>query len=145
MKITAQAKRRLLVFGPISVFFVLFFIFTLGSYINTIYQLENQTNKLEKLYNELQDTGENLKIEINKLQDPEYVARYARENYDYSKDGEIIIKISSTNDEIDNLNNKEYSNKIILIILAFILLLMIFIYILGKGSTKKNKIKKVKH
>ena len=34
-----------------------------------------------------------LKNEINKLQDPEYMARYAREKYLYSKNNEIIIKI----------------------------------------------------
>ena len=34
-----------------------------------------------------------LKSEINKLQDKEYVARYAREKLLYSKDGEIIIKM----------------------------------------------------
>ena len=32
-------------------------------------------------------------IKINKLQDPEYMARYAREKYLYSKKDEIIIKI----------------------------------------------------
>jgi cell division protein FtsB len=36
---------------------------------------------------------ENLKEEINRLQDPEYMAKYAREKYLYSKNGEIIIKI----------------------------------------------------
>ena len=30
---------------------------------------------------------------VAKLQDPDYVARYAREKYLYSKDGEIIIRI----------------------------------------------------
>jgi cell division protein FtsB len=34
-----------------------------------------------------------LKEEINRLQDPEYMAKYAREKYLYSKNGEIIIKI----------------------------------------------------
>ena len=34
-----------------------------------------------------------LKATVTKLQDPDYVARYAREKYLYSKDGEIIIRI----------------------------------------------------
>ena len=33
------------------------------------------------------------KKNFTKLQDPDYVARYAREKYLYSKDGEIIIRI----------------------------------------------------
>ena len=32
-------------------------------------------------------------VKLEKLQDPDYVARYAREKYLYSKDGEIIIRI----------------------------------------------------
>jgi cell division protein DivIC len=39
------------------------------------------------------DKEEELKDEINKLKDPEYMARYAREKYLYSKDGELIIRI----------------------------------------------------
>ena len=35
----------------------------------------------------------NLKEEITRLQDPEYMAKYAREKYLYSKDNEIILKI----------------------------------------------------
>ena len=31
--------------------------------------------------------------DIKKLKDPEYVARYAREKYMYSKDGELIIRL----------------------------------------------------
>ena len=31
------------------------------------------------------------------LEDPEYVARYAREKYLYSKDGELIIRIPDEN------------------------------------------------
>lgn len=47
------------------------------------------TNKLASLQSE-----ENvLNSDIKKLKDPEYVARYAREKYLYSKDGEIIIRI----------------------------------------------------
>ena len=44
-------------------------------------------------YSEKLEEEENLKNEINKLQDPEYMARYTREKYFYSADNEIIIKI----------------------------------------------------
>jgi cell division protein DivIC len=42
---------------------------------------------------ELKDKEDELKGQVNKLQDPDYIARYAREKYLYSKDGEIIIRI----------------------------------------------------
>ena len=40
----------------------------------------------------LQDEEDVLNSDIKKLEDPEYVARYAREKYMYSKDGELIIR-----------------------------------------------------
>jgi cell division protein FtsB len=48
---------------------------------------------MEESYNEKLETEEELKSEISKLQDPEYMARYAREKYLYSGSDEIIIKI----------------------------------------------------
>lgn len=56
-----------------------------------------QKKKLEKEYQELQDKQEILEQEVVKLQDPEYVLRYAREKYGYSKDGELIIRINENN------------------------------------------------
>ena len=41
----------------------------------------------------LKDKEDELNNTVTKLQDPDYVARYAREKYLYSKDGEIIIRI----------------------------------------------------
>ena len=41
----------------------------------------------------LKEEEEVLNSDIKKLQDPEYVARYAREKYLYSKEGELIIRI----------------------------------------------------
>lgn len=143
MKMTRQAKARLLFFTPFCILFILMFAFKFGSYVKVIYDLDAETKKLETLYGNLQDEGENLRVEINKLHNPEYIAKYARENYDYSKDGEIIIKIADTNRKIDNLNNKQQDNKYVLIIIAFVLILMIFIYIIGKSNQiTKNKKKK---
>lgn len=56
-----------------------------------------QKKKLEKEYQELQEKQEVLEQEVVKLQDPEYVLRYAREKYGYSKDGELIIRINENN------------------------------------------------
>jgi cell division protein DivIC len=49
----------------------------------------NLDNKLSNLKEE----ENNLNSDIKKLKDPDYVARYAREKYMYSKDGELIIRI----------------------------------------------------
>ena len=143
MKMTRQAKARLLFFTPFCIIAILIFAFKLGSYTKTIYDLQNETNKLEKLYSSLQDEGDNLKTEITKLHDPEYIARYARENYDYSKEGEIIIKIADSKKNINDIKKNQKDDRFVLIVIAFILLIMIFIYIIGKsGQIRKNNKKK---
>ena len=96
---TKAAKSRLLVFGTLSIFFVIYFIFTLVSYSVNLVQLTNEKEKLEENYLSLQEEAEELKIEITKLHDPEYLAKFARENYLYSKEGELIIKIKSIDSE----------------------------------------------
>ena len=50
-----------------------------------------QTNKAE--LNQVNKTNKKLKSQVADLKDPDYVARYAREKYLFSKDGEIIIRI----------------------------------------------------
>lgn len=51
---------------------------------------------LEDSYEELLDTEEALKAEVEKLQDPEYVERYAKEKFLYTKDDEMIIRKTDT-------------------------------------------------
>ena len=69
------------------------FVSSTFSYFAQIHTIKQEINNLNKTYNEKLSYEEELKDEINKLQDPEYMARYAREKYLYSKKGEIIIKI----------------------------------------------------
>ena len=52
-----------------------------------------EARELEKKLADLQEAEKELNSEIVKLQDPDYLARYAREKYFYSKDNEIIIRI----------------------------------------------------
>lgn len=51
---------------------------------------------LQTSYEELLDTEEALKAEVQKLQDPDYVERYAKEKFLYTKDDEIIIRKTDT-------------------------------------------------
>ena len=60
----------------------------------TLYGFKSKEEKeFERQLAELKDEEEELKGQVTKLQDPDYIARYAREKYLYSKDGEIIIRI----------------------------------------------------
>ena len=55
--------------------------------------LNNEKKDLDKELTSLKEKEEQLKVDANKLQDPDYIARYAREKYFYSKDGEFILQI----------------------------------------------------
>ena len=49
--------------------------------------------KLKNKLVALKEKEDELQVDADKLQDPDYIARYAREKYSYSKDGEIILRI----------------------------------------------------
>ena len=54
---------------------------------------KNEIATLQKKYSEELELEEDYKNQINKLQDPEYVARRIREKHLYSGKNEIVIKI----------------------------------------------------
>lgn len=92
-KVVKAAKRRLVFFGTLSIAIIVYFFVTLATYTIRIVELNQEKKELTAQMVTLKDDEENLKLEIQKLQDPDYIARFARENYLYSKDGEYIIKI----------------------------------------------------
>lgn len=80
---------------------LILFMFTILGYLGyNIYSYWNKINnnyqekeKLSKELTNLLSDEETLNSEIVKLSDPEYVARFAREKFLYSKNGEIIFRI----------------------------------------------------
>ena len=92
-RVTKKAKRRLIVLMIIFIPLLTLFLSNMFSYWSSIYKNIKEKKKLENEYALKLEEEELLKSEIEKLQDEEYVARYAREKYLYSKNGEIIIKI----------------------------------------------------
>jgi len=140
----SRLKRRLAIFVPISLFIILYFIFSLAYYAFNIYSLTTERHNLEMQYEQLLEEAEQLNIEIQKLNDPEYLARFARENYSYSKDGEYIIKlkdnINQTNEVIDQTELEINKNYIIMSLM--IIILLVFIYIIRSNNKRKKQIKK---
>ena len=63
------------------------------SNVSKIIEIKNQKKALNDKIASLKEEQEKLNLDLKKLEDPEYVARYAREKYMYSKDGEIIIRL----------------------------------------------------
>ncbi len=87
------SKIRMLILIPISLTIIGYFFYLLISYPYNIMRLKNEEKKYEQELLDLEIDEKNLKNEIEKLKDPDYLARYAREKLLYSKDGEIIIKM----------------------------------------------------
>ena len=59
-----------------------------------IYNNKKEKERLESVYTSLLNDEANLEDDVKKLQDPEYVAKYAREKYLYTKEGEYVIDLS---------------------------------------------------
>lgn len=64
--------------------------------LNNILKIQNMKYEKKKLQNQLitlQEEKETLETDILKLEDPDYIAKYVREKYFYSKDGELILRL----------------------------------------------------
>ncbi len=139
-RITKASKHRLTVFGSISIFAIIYFLSSLIYSGYSIYNLAQEKTRLDNLYVELQEKSEELKLDIEKLKDPDYLADYARENYLYSKDDEYILQIEEiveTTEKIDVISNKINKNYI-MFALGFIIFL-IFLYIIVKSNKRSIK------
>ena len=88
-----KTKFRVTFYSILLIITSIFFLTTVYSTISKYIKINNEIKNDKISYKNKLSEEEELKSEINKLQDPEYVARYAREKYLYSKDDEIIIKI----------------------------------------------------
>ena len=88
-----QIKRNFIIIAAI--YIVLGFLLA-ETVVKTSYELytkSKQKREFQAELAELKDKEDELKGQVNKLQDPDYIARYAREKYLYSKDGEYILQI----------------------------------------------------
>jgi cell division protein DivIC len=92
-KITKKTKRRVLLITSLTVTVFLAFSFNLWKTLSQVIDKNSEAKVLQKEMQRLEDEEMYLKVEVEKLNDPEYVARYAREKYFYSKNGEFTIKI----------------------------------------------------
>lgn len=110
-RVSKQSKRRLAIIAPLFIIVIVSCAFTVISMGYNLYKLHNEEKALQEDLTNLQKDAEDLKTEITKLQDKDYVARYARENYLYTKDGEYVIKVDEEEqDEKEKNTNikKEY-------------------------------------
>ena len=88
-----KIKRKIFL---VSVVFIVIGFILLKSIFETslqIYEKQKEKKEFIAMLEKLKEKEEELNNTVTKLQNPDYVARYAREKYLYSKDGEIIIRI----------------------------------------------------
>lgn len=132
-------KVRKLVFIPIALLIIMVFSYQVITYMYNSYTLKEEAKNLKQEISNLKEKEKILQSEINRLQDPEYIARYARENYLYSKDGEYIIKLDKTKglEIIDATKDYNEHLSYAFFIILSIILLIIFLRIFTK---KKNKV-----
>ena len=91
--VKVKTRRRILVLGLTSIFIIVAMTFTIGKYWIEIFEKYQEKKALEEELTQLKEKEEELKVDANKLQNPDYIARYAREKYLYSKEGEYILQI----------------------------------------------------
>lgn len=88
-----HSKKRIIMYAIFSVVVIIFTTFTIGKYWVEIIDKYQEKQELEKKLVKLKEKAEELKVDADKLQDSDYIARYAREKYNYSKEGEFILRI----------------------------------------------------
>ena len=88
-----KIKRRIIFLSLLSFFIIFITTFTIGKYWIEIFDKYQEKKVLEEELTYLKEKEEELKTDAHKLQNPDYIARYAREKYLYSKEGEYILQI----------------------------------------------------
>lgn len=92
-KISKKSKRRILLISIITIGLIVTLFINMFSVWNQMLEIRREKKVYTEQLTELKDEEEALTLESEKLQDPDYIARYAREQYLYSKDGEFNIRI----------------------------------------------------
>ena len=92
-KYTVKTKSRMLVIFLFFIVIISTLGYTLFFNVCQIIDLKLNMIDLEQKKLELEDEEKVIEADIKRLQNPEYIDRYAREKYFYSKPGEIILRI----------------------------------------------------
>lgn len=95
-KVTKKEKRRLTLFVIMFILIISFMCINILPDWLKIMSNKNEIILLTATYQDLLDNEEALKAEVQKLQNPEYVERYAKEKFLYTKPNEIIIRKTSS-------------------------------------------------
>lgn len=93
-RISKKSKRRIMLICSVTIFLIGLLTFNMFSVWNQMLEIRKQKAEYTEQLVLLKDEEDALQLESEKLQDPDYIAKYAREQYLYSKSGEFNIKIN---------------------------------------------------
>ncbi len=130
-------KRRLMITLPLTIIIIVISLITTTKELIKINGLAKAEKELSNELTELKEESESLNTEITKLNDPIYIARYARENYLYSKDGEIVVILDDAKTEEEIMKKADNKNLFIGIATFVIIILSIFLFIFKKKKKKR--------
>ena len=92
-KYGVKTKSRMIIIFLVFLVVICTLSYTLFLNVKQIVVLEKEMDKLTSEKNSLESEEVVIKEDIKRLEDPVYIARYDREKYYYSKEGEIILRI----------------------------------------------------
>ena len=89
------SKRKIRFFFAFLIFSVITLVlgYNLFSNIMSINKMKVEKKELKEKIVSLKEEKKVLESDIKKLQDSDYIAKYVREKYFYSKDGELILRM----------------------------------------------------
>lgn len=90
---TKKEKKRLVFISFTIICLIVLLVVSVYKDFLTIIKNKNKTYKLTAKYEQLLDEKKSLTSEVTKMKDPDYLARYAKEKFLYSKDDEVIIRM----------------------------------------------------
>lgn len=93
MKTKKSSSSNLIFVTLICIFIMSFCVISSISNISKIAEKKAEKKELTNKLETLKEEETTLSDDVDKLKNPEYAARYAREKYLYSKYGEKILKI----------------------------------------------------
>ena len=93
MKRTKKEKKRLFVISSLIVFLIVMLVHSVASDWSEIMDNNHKIKQLTEEYNDLLAEEKKLESDVTKLQDSEYVARYAKEKFLYSEEGDLILRM----------------------------------------------------
>lgn len=94
----SKSKYRLCLFIPVCLVMIMMIFTAVGNYWVQIAHKYQERSTFKNQLLSMKEKEEELKVDVDRLEDPDYVARYAREKYMYSKDGEIILRLPNTDE-----------------------------------------------